>query len=156
MARIFLQNRAVFWEKEWAVVKNSSLASTVLPFYAYKFRASGLECRVRAFLGWPKTLSGQDICELFWAFFSFSKLFSCNSISIYGFYLGVGLLSSKKLLFLDKCQKCKNLSKYEKNMLFSVRIQACEPRCRLWVAASLEKQVRACELSGSSQARCHP
>ncbi len=47
------------------------------------------------FFGWPKTLSGQDICEFFQAFFSFSKLFSCNSISIYGFHLGVGLLSSK-------------------------------------------------------------
>ncbi len=44
--------------KKRAVVKISSLTSTVLPFYTYKFRASGLECRVRAFSGFPKTLSG--------------------------------------------------------------------------------------------------
>ncbi len=43
-----------------------------------------------------------------------------------------------------------------KNMLFSVKIQTCEPRCGLRVGASLEKPVRACELSGSGQARCHP
>ncbi len=34
------------------------LWNNFLPIYAYKFRASGLECRVRAFSGWPKTLSG--------------------------------------------------------------------------------------------------
>ncbi len=34
------------------------LWNTFLPIYAFQFRASGLECRVRAFSGWPKTLSG--------------------------------------------------------------------------------------------------
>ncbi len=34
------------------------LWNTFLPIYAFQFRASGLECRVRAFSGWPKALSG--------------------------------------------------------------------------------------------------
>ena len=36
------------------------------------------------------------------------------------------------------------------------KIQDCKPRCKLWVGASLEKTVQACELLGSGQARCHP
>ncbi len=120
-----------------------------------------LEIRARVGSGrvWQCKLrvgSGQDIWELFRAFFSFFKLFSCNSIRIYGFYLGVGLLSSKINFFLKNCQKWKNLWKYEKNCYFWLKKQAREPRCGLRVGVSLEKPVRACKLSGSGQARCHP
>ncbi len=57
MPRIFCKI-VQFYKKIPAVVKFCSLTSTFLLFYAYQFRASGLECPVRAFSGWPKILSG--------------------------------------------------------------------------------------------------
>ena len=70
-----------------------------------------LEMRARVGSGLTMRAAGRvgpGHLRAFSSFCSFSKLFSCNLISIYGFYLGVGLLSSKINCFFLK-KKCKNL-----------------------------------------------
>ncbi len=64
---LFFQNCAIFFFKKNFYRHKSRLVAWQVPFFAnfaYKFRASGLERRVRAFSGWPKTLSGLRVSGL--------------------------------------------------------------------------------------------